>query len=68
METYINKQEVLNWLTKEIEEATGIAGQFLNRSIEEDYDDLEHEIERHEQDGWVRAMEYVKNIMERQHG
>lgn len=65
---YIKKDEILNWLRVEIEEATGIKGQLDAQCAREDYSELESNIARHEQDGWLNAMEYVKNIMERQHG
>jgi hypothetical protein len=66
MDIYMNKQEVLNWLRVEIEEATGIKGQLDAQCASEDYCDLENNIARHEQDGWLNAMEYVQAIVKAQ--
>jgi len=51
---------LLKWVTNELLEARLIQAQLNKQSHEEDYADLEGEIARHEQDGWVNAFEYIE--------
>ena len=57
--------DVLVWLDKEISEARDIQYQLNDTAKECDYSDHEGEIARHEQDGFVLALEYVKRYLER---
>jgi hypothetical protein len=50
---------LLDWLETEITEAQGLQQQFDQRARETGYDDYDNEISRHEQDGFVSALEFV---------
>jgi hypothetical protein len=55
-----DRYTLLKWITAELLEARLIQAQFNKQSHDEDYADLETEIARHEQDGWVNAFEYIE--------
>ena len=57
--------EALVWLDKEIREAYEIEQGFIKTAVESDYSDYENEISRHEQAGFITALEYVKRYLER---
>jgi hypothetical protein len=58
--------ELINWLKAEITEAQGLQQEFNQIAKDTDYDDYENEISRHEQDGFVSALEFVlRHIEER---
>ena len=56
--------ELINWLKAEIAEAQGLQQEFNQRGVETDYDDYDNEISRHEQDGFVSALEFVLRHIE----
>ena len=58
---------LIKWLEMELAEAEGLQYDFNERGRETEYSDYEEEIERHEQDGWVYALQYVlRNAKEMQ--
>ena len=56
--------ELINWLKAEITEAQGLQQEFNQIAKDTDYDDYENEISRHEQDGFVSALEFVLRHIE----
>ena len=56
--------EALVWLDAEIREAYEIEQGFIKTAIDTDYSDYENEISRHEQAGFITALEYVKRYLE----
>jgi hypothetical protein len=58
--------ELINWLKAEITEAQGLQQEFNQIAKDTDYDDYENEISRHEQDGFVSALEFVLRHIESQ--
>ena len=55
---------VLVWIDAEIAEAHDIQYKLNSTAKECDYSDYEGEIARHEQDGFVTALEFVKRYLE----
>ncbi len=55
----LDTKSLIDWLKYEIEEATELQQQFDKRARETGYNDYENEISRHEQDGFVSALEFV---------
>lgn len=56
--------DVLQWLDAELAEAETEQAQFNQQAKEVDYDDYDLEISRHEQDGWVACLQYIKRYLE----
>jgi hypothetical protein len=56
--------DVLYWLDAELHEARGFQKEFDQRAVDTGYDDYDNEISRHQQDGFVSALEYVKRYLE----
>jgi hypothetical protein len=56
----MTKEQLLKWIEGELVEARLIQAQLNKQSHTEDYSDLETEIARHSQDGWVSAFEYIE--------
>lgn len=54
---------ITTWLRKEIEEARELQEEFNERAKDTDYQDYENEISRHEQDGFLSALEYVERYL-----
>jgi hypothetical protein len=54
-----DRYTVLKWIDAELIEARLIQAQLNKQSHDEDYSDIETEIARHQQDGWVNAFEYI---------
>lgn len=57
--------DVLYWIDGELKEAYEIEQGFIKTAVESDYSDYENEISRHEQAGFITALEYVKRYLER---
>ena len=51
--------EVVQWLQEELNDARRYQKQFNEHAEATEYDDYENEIQRHEQDGYVYAIERV---------
>lgn len=56
--------DVLQWLDAEIASSEQQAADFFERSVNHDYENLEEEIERHTEEGWLYALRYVKQYLE----
>ena len=56
--------DVLYWLDAELHDARGFQKEFDQLAVESDYSDYENEINRHEQAGFITALEYVKRYLE----
>ena len=54
---------IATWLRKEIEEAHELQAELNQLAKDGDYADYENEISRHEQDGFVSALEYVERYL-----
>ncbi len=54
---------ITTWLRKEIMEARELQEEFNQLAKDGDYADYENEISRHEQDGFVSALEFVERYL-----
>lgn len=55
--------EVAQWLQAELDDAKRYQKQFNEHAEATEYDDYENEISRHEQDGYVAAVEHILNYV-----
>jgi hypothetical protein len=56
--------EVITWLVSEIGEALEVQAELNAKCKAQDYGEFEDEIARHEQDGFVSALKYVRAYLE----
>jgi len=55
---------VVQWVGAELREAREVQAELNAKCKAQDYDEYEDEIARHEQDGFVSALEYVQRYIE----
>jgi hypothetical protein len=51
---------VVSWIDAELKEARQIQAELDKRAEQADYADLDLEVARHEQAGWINAFEYIQ--------
>jgi len=58
--------ELINWLQGHLDESELLHAQFLDQSMQIDYMDYELEINRHTEDGFKSALQFVINHLKEQ--
>jgi hypothetical protein len=58
--------ELINWLEGHLKESELLHAQFLDESMQADYMDYQLEINRHTEDGFKSALQFVINHLKEQ--